>query len=59
MKSYDVLKAEMVVIQQRMVEANKNERAMALKGVKHLCKEVGVTASMLKGSLAESRWSKT
>jgi hypothetical protein len=34
MKSYDELKAEMESIQQRMVEAKKNERANALKEVK-------------------------
>ena len=38
-----------------MVEAKKNERANALKGVKRLCKEFGFTAGMLKGSLAEGR----
>ena len=38
-----------------MVEAKKNERANALRGVKRLCKEFGFTAGMLKGSLAEGR----
>ena len=51
MKSYDELKAEMEAIQQQMVEAKKNERANALKEVKHF----GITAGMLKGSLAEGR----
>ena len=55
MKYYDELKAEMVAIQQQMVEANKNQRAKELKEVKRLCKEFGFTACMLKGSLAEGR----
>ena len=38
-----------------MVEANKNERANALKEVKRLCKEFGFTADMLKSELAEGR----
>lgn len=38
-----------------MVEAKKNERANALKEVKHLCKEFGFTAGMLKDSLAEGK----
>ena len=36
-----------------MVEPKKNERANALKEVKHLCKEFGFAAGMLKGALAE------
>ena len=40
MKSYDELKAEMEAIQQQMVEAKKNERANALKEVKHLRKKL-------------------
>ena len=55
MKSYDELKAKMEAIQQHMVKAKKNERANALKEVKRLCKELGFTAGMLKGSLAEGR----
>ena len=55
MKSYDELKAEMEAIQQQMAEAKKNERTNALTEVKHLCKEFGFTAGMLKGSLAEGR----
>jgi len=38
-----------------MTEAKKNERANELKEVKRLCKEVGFTAGMLKGSIAEGR----
>jgi hypothetical protein len=38
-----------------MIEAKKNERANALKEVKHWCKEFGFTAGMRKGSLAEGR----
>jgi len=45
----------MEVIQQKMVEAKKNERANAPKEVKRLCKEFGFTPSILKGSLAEGR----
>ena len=45
----------MGVIQQRMDEAKRNERASALKEVKRFCKEFGFTAGMLKGSLAEGR----
>ena len=37
------LKSEMEAIQQQMVEAKKNDRANALKEVKHLCKEFGFT----------------
>ena len=48
-KSYDELKAKMEASQQQMVEAKKNERANALKGVKRLCKEFGFTATMLNG----------
>ena len=48
----------MEAIQQQMVEATKNERANALKEVKRLCKELGFTAGMLKGSLAEGRKAK-
>ena len=55
MKSYDELKAEMENIQQQMAEAKKNERTVALKKVKELCKEFGFTAGMLKGVLAEGR----
>ena len=55
MKSYDELKAEMENIQQQMAEAKKNERTVALKKVKELCKEFGFAAGMLKGVLAEGR----
>ena len=55
MKSYDELKAEMEAIQQQMVEANKNERADALKEKKHLCKEFGFTSGRLNHSLAKVR----
>ena len=55
MKSYDELKAEMEATQQQMVEVKKNVRANALKEVKCLCKEFGITAGMLRGSLANGR----
>jgi hypothetical protein len=42
----------------KKIKAKKNERATALKEVKRLFKELGFTASMLKGSLAEGRKSK-
>ena len=54
-KSYDELKAEMEAIQQQMFKPKKNERAKALKELKHLCKEFCFTAWMLKDSLAEGR----
>ena len=55
MKSYDELKAKIKNIQQQMAEAKKNERNVALKKVKELCKEFDFTAGMLKGALAEGR----
>ena len=58
MKSYDELKAEMEAVQQQMVKAKKNERANAPKQVKRLCKELGFTAGMLKGTLAKGRGEK-
>lgn len=56
--TYDELKSEMEAIQQQMAEAKKSEHVNALKEVKHLCKEFGVTAGMLKGSLAKGRAAK-
>ena len=41
-----------------MIEAKKNERAIALKEVMCLCKEFGFNSGMLKGSLAEGQKSK-
>ncbi|MDC3381463.1 hypothetical protein OAY28_03985 [Gammaproteobacteria bacterium] len=38
-----------------MIEAQKNESTNALKKVTRLCKEFGLAAGMLKGSLAEGR----
>ncbi|MDA7788976.1 hypothetical protein N8976_03630 [Gammaproteobacteria bacterium] len=38
-----------------MIEAKKNERAIALRELKHPCKEFGFNLGMLKGSLAEAR----
>jgi hypothetical protein len=38
-----------------MVEAKKNERANALKELKFLIKEFGLTTGMFKGALAEDR----
>lgn len=38
-----------------MVETKKSESANALRKVKRPCKEIGVTAGMLKGSLAAGR----
>ena len=51
MKSFDEFKAEMEVIHQQRVEAKKNERANVLKEEKHLCKDFGFTAGILKSSL--------
>ena len=53
MGSYDELKAEMDAIQQQMVGAKKDGRANALKEAKCLRKEIGFTAGMLKGAIAE------
>lgn len=52
-KSYEHLKAEIAAMQKQVVEAKKNKRAKALKEMKRLCKVLGFTAGMLKGSLAE------
>ena len=41
-----------------MIEAKKNECTNALKEVKRRCKEFGLTAGMLKGSLAKGRGDK-
>ena len=57
-KSYDELnKAEMESLQQQMVEAKKNKRANAEKGIKRHCKEFGFNVVMFKGPLAEG-WKK-
>lgn len=56
MKSYDEWKKEeMEAIQQQRGGVKKNERVNALKELKHLFKEFGFTAGMVKGSLAEGR----
>ena len=55
LKSYDELKAEMGVIQPKIVQVKKSERANALKEVKRLCTEFRFTAGMFKGPLAEGR----
>jgi hypothetical protein len=47
--NYDELKAEMEAVQQKIVEAKKNERANVLYEVKGICKEFDFTARMLKG----------
>jgi hypothetical protein len=44
--------------QKYMTEVKKNEHANALKEAKSLCKELGFTAGMLKGSLAKGRGKK-
>ena len=38
-----------------MAKAKKNKRAGALKKAKHLCKELGFTVDMIKGSLVKGR----
>ena len=45
----------METIKKQMTEAKRNERTSAGKEVKHLCKEFGFTAGMLKNALAEGR----
>ena len=42
-------------IQQQMVEAKKHENSNTLKEEKRLCKELGLTSDMLKGSLEKER----
>ena len=54
MKPYEDLKAETKEIQQQIVEATKKERANSPKELKRLCKELGFTAGMLKGSLPKA-----
>ena len=49
MKSYDEVKAEIEAIQLQMVEVKNNEHDNALKGVKHIYKDFGFKAGMLKG----------
>ena len=53
MKLYEKLRTNTEAVQQKMVEAKKNECATALKEVKHLCKEFGFMAGKLKGALAK------
>ena len=55
MKTYSELKSEMDRLEAQMEEAKKRERAEALKKVKQLCKEFGLTAGMLQGVLAQGR----
>jgi hypothetical protein len=55
MKPYEELKVKMETIKKQMTEAKRNERTSAGKEVKHLCKEFGFTAGMLKNALAEGR----
>ena len=45
-------------LQQKMVEAKKNECANAFKEVKILCKEFGLISWVSKGSLAKYRGEK-
>ena len=42
-------------ILQQMVEAKKHEDSNTLKDVKRLCKELGLTSDMIKGSLEKER----
>jgi hypothetical protein len=46
----------MEAILKQMSEANKNERANALKVIKHLCKDFGFNAGLLKGTFAEGSY---
>ena len=55
MTTYIELKSEMDRLEAQMEEAKKRERAEALKKVKQLCKEFGLTAGMLQGVLAKGR----
>ena len=58
MKLYNELKTEIKTILQHMLDGKKNERADVFEEVTRLCKELGFTAGMLKGSLAEGRKAK-
>jgi hypothetical protein len=53
MKSYDEIKAKIETNQRQRAEAKKSERANTFKEVKHLCREFGFTAGMLKSAIAE------
>ncbi len=55
MKFYGELEAEMEAIQQQMADARKIECSKALREVGCFCKDLGFTAGVLKGSLAEGR----
>ena len=55
MKFYDELKAEMEAVQQQLFEAKENEHPNALKEMKGLYKEFGVTTETLKGSITKGR----
>ena len=59
MKSYAELLKERERIDGEIAEAKNREKAEALKTVKSLCKQFGFTATMLKGSLAKGRRSKS
>ncbi|MFK8077296.1 MAG: hypothetical protein AB8B84_11970 [Granulosicoccus sp.] len=58
MKSYKGETAEMEEIQQQKVDAKKRERANGLKKATCVCKDFGLNAEMLNGSLARGRCDK-
>lgn len=58
MRSYGELKVEMKIIQLQMAEAKKNEHTVAQKEVERLCKELGSSARMFQGLIAEGSKSK-
>ena len=55
MKSVKEINAEIEQLQAELIETNKFENKDALVEVKLLCKELGFTAGMLKGSLVEGK----
>ena len=55
MKSVKEINAEIEQLQAELIETNKFEHKDALVEVQRLCKELGFTARMLKGTLAEGR----
>lgn len=52
-KSYDELKAEMVIILQQMVEATKNKFSNAFEEVNRLCKEFRFIERIFKSALTD------
>ena len=54
-KSYKELKAEKIKLDKQVADAKKKEKKAAVKKVRELCSEFGITAGMLRGALATGR----